>query len=510
MALQTANNAICTLQNPIQEDSTVIFLAWNYNRLPTSNFIVEIATFWADNETVIARENILITSRSWNQLVVWQRAYEPVPIDDDASENIKQPLAFEIWWTVVKQVVSKALFDEIDTRINDINEDITDINNALTNDYISNEDLDALMWQPWWIATLWPNWTIPMEEIDWSDINIKSFNASFIAWENINSGAAVCLWYEKIEEVVNWQDIAWSSNTPITTPTANQVINITKEWIPIINFRYEHQTWTGTTSFKIYLQLRDWSWNVLYSWNKAMDVSKDDFNFVYKNIWQTIQPWIYTIYFRTDASSSKEIFWNIRYISITQINDKYKWKIYNYDTTNLFLNKILLWYSTETATTNDNVNISWLYTEKWWASILNEFRKTSSQYATLVTNTTIWVRNILCISDWIVIPISNTWKTQTITIEIPSAYLGSDPTSLTYYVNIYWWIRPVSVTATKWSSSKTLKLSTAAQIYLEWSSSSYAKFILRYVNSNTLQLFWSTQTWYVPSRQWTRILTITY
>jgi len=149
MALQTANNAICTLQNPIQEDSTVIFLAWNYNRLPTSNFIVEIATFWADNETVIARENILIASRSWNQLIVWQRACEPVPIDDNASENIKQPLAFDVWWTVVKQVVSKALFDEINKEFEDTNKRIDDVETDLTDNYLTKLDFEDEKWQPW-------------------------------------------------------------------------------------------------------------------------------------------------------------------------------------------------------------------------------------------------------------------------------------------------------------------------------------------------------------------------
>lgn len=222
MALQTANNAICTLQNPIQEDSTVIFLAWNYNRLPTSNFIVEIATFWADNETVIARENILIASRSWNQLIVWERAYEPVPIDDNASENIKQPLAFEIWWTVVKQVVSKALFDEINESFDYINQDITDINNALTDDYVSNAQLQAQKWQPWWIATLDQNGTIPMSEIDTSNLDVTTLNQKFVAWEDISAGDAVCLtttWYYYTETITLPERMTWWSSQTYTEQT---------------------------------------------------------------------------------------------------------------------------------------------------------------------------------------------------------------------------------------------------------------------------------------------------
>ena len=110
------NNWECGIQFWFDENATIIFLEWNYARLPTSNFIIEVYTkdsTWK----VIARENIHVTTRTWNQLLWLTRAFEPVPIDDDQDTNIQQALNFEKTNTIVRNVISK-------TGINDIQDEL--------------------------------------------------------------------------------------------------------------------------------------------------------------------------------------------------------------------------------------------------------------------------------------------------------------------------------------------------------------------------------------------------
>jgi len=115
----SANNAACWVEFAFNETALIIFATWNYDRFPTTNFLIEVATFnsaWK----VTARENMFCVTRTWNQFnmsVIWNRAVEPVPIDDNQTSNIQQALPFEATNTVIKQVVSKKLIDEIQDEI---------------------------------------------------------------------------------------------------------------------------------------------------------------------------------------------------------------------------------------------------------------------------------------------------------------------------------------------------------------------------------------------------------
>lgn len=117
----SANNADCGLEFWFNETALIIFAIWNYDRFPTSNFIWEVTTFdpTQDNK-VIARENIFFTSRAWNQFNVWvlaNRAYEPVPIDDDQDSNIQQALPFSATNTVIKVVWSAKPYSDLQDEI---------------------------------------------------------------------------------------------------------------------------------------------------------------------------------------------------------------------------------------------------------------------------------------------------------------------------------------------------------------------------------------------------------
>lgn len=352
MALQTANNAICTLQNPILEDSTVIFLAWNYDRLPTSNFIVEIATFWADNETVTARENILIASRSWNQLIVWQRACEPVPIDDNASENIQQPLAFDIWWTVVKQVVSKALFDEIETTITTIIQNII----SITNNYVSKTQLNQEKWTT--IATL-TNWKIPASQIDWWSLDVNSLVSEFTAW------AAITAW-----------DCVWVYMWSLTNNTAKQV-NVYSSWWNTVSSNITF----GTDD--VYLASIDISlvWDYIGSYSSL--TIKCDWFIIFGEAYATIN-WTLTV----NAPINKFIKKWTRTAEVRWI----WWRNYTYDITfntqkpNNRTNKICR--MTATSTSYQRKKFVWIALNSWssWS---------------IIRVKTFWIADVTWVDNWV-------------------------------------------------------------------------------------------------------------
>ena len=117
------NNAICQLYLPVTNTSNLFVLKWNYDRLPTSNFILKVTEYsWT---TVIGRENILFSLRSWNIAIVSQRAYELVPLDDNASENIQQALSFSAD-SVCELVVSAEVITDIQNEVTRLEDEKVD------------------------------------------------------------------------------------------------------------------------------------------------------------------------------------------------------------------------------------------------------------------------------------------------------------------------------------------------------------------------------------------------
>lgn len=118
------NNAICILSLSIEDDSAILIGQGNYNRFPTANFIIQVTEVDGDGN-VIARENILIATRSGSTFNVASggRAYEPVPIDDDATSSIQQALPFNGGVAIIENVMSTAVIEDVQneiTRIADV------------------------------------------------------------------------------------------------------------------------------------------------------------------------------------------------------------------------------------------------------------------------------------------------------------------------------------------------------------------------------------------------------
>ena len=78
------NNAFCELLTDLQSSDATMMLTGNFNRLPTSNFIVKISKY--QGAKCVARENIYVANRNNNICTGLVRAYEKVPMDDDATE----------------------------------------------------------------------------------------------------------------------------------------------------------------------------------------------------------------------------------------------------------------------------------------------------------------------------------------------------------------------------------------------------------------------------------------
>lgn len=105
------NNAICLLSLDIEDDASVLIGQGNYNRFPTANFVITVTETDSDG-AVTARENMLISTRSGATFNVATRAYEPVPIDDDATSSIQQPLPFRGGVAVIENVMSTAVIED--------------------------------------------------------------------------------------------------------------------------------------------------------------------------------------------------------------------------------------------------------------------------------------------------------------------------------------------------------------------------------------------------------------
>lgn len=108
------NNAFCELLTDLQSSDTTMMLTGNFNRLPTSNFIVKISKY--QGTKCVARENIYVANRNNNICTGLVRAYEKVPMDDDATEWIQQALNFSAG-DIVECVVSSEILNDLQKNI---------------------------------------------------------------------------------------------------------------------------------------------------------------------------------------------------------------------------------------------------------------------------------------------------------------------------------------------------------------------------------------------------------
>ena len=250
------NNAICGIAFWFDETAMVIFWEWNYWRFSTSNFIVEVTTFdttWK----AISRENIFMLSRTWNQFTVWTRAVEKVPIDDDQTTNIQQALPFVKTNTVMKQVISKKLLDELqDETIRLENEklNITDFQKqtaiyassstwndsyAITLDPIPTS-LISLKWVIYFLSDIWNTWsaTLNINSL-WAKVIKKLHDQDLETWD-IEASQKVWVVYNSINDVFEM-----ISQTAIINVEVNKTVSVFITWENITQYDalYLHTDW---------------------------------------------------------------------------------------------------------------------------------------------------------------------------------------------------------------------------------------------------------------------------
>lgn len=112
---KTANNAICGLAISISNIDSSVKAVWPYSRFPSENFIIKITERDVDGK-VIARENMYVTTRSWDTFSIGQRACEPVPMDDEATEETQTALEFNAGATI-ELVVSGEIIKDIQEEV---------------------------------------------------------------------------------------------------------------------------------------------------------------------------------------------------------------------------------------------------------------------------------------------------------------------------------------------------------------------------------------------------------
>lgn len=105
-----SNNAHATLRTALSDTDTTMILDGTWSRFPTSNFIVRLEKRDTEGK-VTARENIHVATRSGATCIDLQRAYEAVPIDDDAGRCIQQALNFDAGDSVDVVISSEIIQD---------------------------------------------------------------------------------------------------------------------------------------------------------------------------------------------------------------------------------------------------------------------------------------------------------------------------------------------------------------------------------------------------------------
>ena len=341
-----ANNATCGLQFWIDEDSMIFFATGNYNRFSTSNFIIEMATFDTTGK-VIARENMLIASRSGNQFTIDTRAIEPVPIDDDQTSNIQQALPFVATNTIIKQVYSAKFGEDLQDEV--IRLETDKLNKSVYNSekiaYSAsstwNDDYSATIsdvtsltdWQTFkikvdvantWSATLNINWlwaktlkklkSSAFADLETGDLianqiffatynsssgwffqfsvdpakvtipDVASTKSTLVAWENITAWNPVRFW-----KSVSWIISTYWSITNQAQPADNETIfSFVAELNKINSITLRKFSNYNITSWTVFLEIRNSANNTLLytsssSWNVA-DGTYVPFTFTWRNL----------------------------------------------------------------------------------------------------------------------------------------------------------------------------------------------------------------------------------
>lgn len=269
----SANNAFATLAVPLSDTDTTMILKWKYSRMPTSNFIVKITktVSWV----VTARENIYVTTRTWTTCTWLSRAYEPVPIDDDATSNIQQALNFDTD-DVVEVVISSSFIEDIQNMLKEsINIDDSNLNTLFDGWFYDGDNLtNSPDWWVWrWYITVQQSSVLDattQRAVSITDTGLSTYERIYVAsawwvWKQTYPASPNIHWltwatsWSNSDEFVFYSATAWD-NRKITRPNMKIAINPTQAMSSLTSSStWSANAWTYWTS--VYSE----RWNINYS-----------------------------------------------------------------------------------------------------------------------------------------------------------------------------------------------------------------------------------------------------
>lgn len=201
------NNAFCELLTDLQSSDRTMMLQGNYNRLPTSNFIVKISKY--QGTKCVARENIYVANRNNNICTGLVRAYEKVPMDDDATEWIQQALNFSAG-DMVECVVSSEVINDLRNGIEDIRK-IPDIRwqNRKPSEYTSSTFYWPEFVERQTVGVEWTWWVNLMTFACW-----KTSEPTYITQMAISSNGWTGIWIRNAVDANTWDE--WQKVFPFS------------------------------------------------------------------------------------------------------------------------------------------------------------------------------------------------------------------------------------------------------------------------------------------------------
>lgn len=272
----TSNNAICTLANPITNTSNTIIASGNVDRFPESNFIITITQF--SSWILQGRENMLISTRVGNIFNISERAYEPVPINDTAQENIQQALPFDSW-AIIENVYSSEFIKDIQnetTRLEATKLNKWWLRTTLANAWRifysnwSRNEVALWLWANWTVlqsngASSAPSWTSPTVNIWWlGEKTSLNTNDKFVIYRPWEGNFSVEAW-AFIPKFSWWDwDLSLSTwTTSLTIPASNMLVknysSISISWSAILEI-----IWVSSVNWAV--ALLNCSWDFTMSW----------------------------------------------------------------------------------------------------------------------------------------------------------------------------------------------------------------------------------------------------
>jgi len=263
----SSNNAFAQLNLPLADTDTTCVLKWKYWRFPTSNFIIKITHTAAG--IVTARENIYVTTRTGATCTGLVRAYEPVPIDDNATTNIQQALNFsadDIVEVVVSSEFMKDMQEEIDAKLAKsgwLREWFWANKHIVLNRTTGLEESKNVTDSAWVISTdkiriqkvSWDFEDATMSQLQWA---IAWLTSEYILWWSVASNESVYI--SNLKKYRN----ATTPLAAIGQTVAKTTFRMFSSWNTEQRFTfYFTKTWTPQDlTFRI--ETDDWSWNA--SW----------------------------------------------------------------------------------------------------------------------------------------------------------------------------------------------------------------------------------------------------